>query len=352
MHKTYFLLALWLLAFGNCKETKKISNAGSKQAGKITGIVAFYNVENLFDTENDPNVADEEFLPDSQKEWTQQRYMAKLKSLTQVLDSLGKGRFPAVVGLCEVENLQVLQDLLKQARLTDTYGIVHYNSPDQRGIDVALLYNKTLFTPTHSEPLAVHFDFEPNTKTRDILYVQGSFKTETLHFFVNHWPSRRDGQQASEPKRLAAAAVARKKIDNILTANPTAKIILMGDFNDEPHNNSLTTTLRAMPFFDPDAAAKNPDNLVNLMAPLAKNGLGSYNHQGNWNALDQFVVSNAFFTDKKGIRLTPADVRIYNPQWLLFTNNKGEQMPNKTYGGNKYYGGYSDHLPVVLYLRE
>lgn len=351
MSKLLFIVSFFLLIFENCQEAKQLPQYNNQQSkGKVTDIVAFYNVENLFDTDDDPKTADEDFMPNSPNKWTVERYNHKLAQLTKVLDSLGSGRLPSLIGLCEIENKRVLEDLLTKANANKTYGIVHYDSPDARGIDVALLYNKQAFTPTQSEPLRVHFDLEPQTTTRDILYVQGNFKGEPLHLFVNHWPSRREGQEKSEPRRMAAAAVARKKIDGIFASDPKAKILLMGDFNDEPQNNSISNGLQAM-----HPKSKDPINdgmLYDLMLPKQLAGEGSYNHQGDWNALDQFIVSGNLLNASNGIRLNSDDAYIYKQDWILFTNDKGQKLPNKTYGGNKYFGGYSDHLPVYLMLRK
>lgn len=348
MSKLLIPSLLFLFCFGNCAQVKKTPDTATTSA-KPAAIVAFYNVENLFDTEDDPKIDDNEFLPNTDKQWTPERYQTKLSKLTQVLDSIGHGTLPALIGLVEIENRKVLQDLLGKANASQTYGIVHYDSPDQRGIDVALLYNKNSFTPTQSEPLSVVFPFDPGTPTRDILYVQGTFKGEDLHIFVNHWPSRRDGEEKSEPKRMTAATVARQKLDAIFTNNPQAKIIMMGDFNDEPHNNSITKGLQAELTDKP----QKPDaTMFDLMGPIEQSGQGSYNYQGDWNMLDQFIVSSALLTAKKGLSLNFTDAHIYNPDWILYKAGNGDKSPNKTYGGNKYYGGYSDHLPVYLQLRQ
>lgn len=348
MSKLFSISLLLMFCFGNCSQVKTLPNQATTPAKKATTI-AFYNVENLFDTEDDPKIDDNEFLPNAPKEWTPERYKTKLAKLTQVLDSIGQGTLPALIGLVEIENEKVLKDLLSQANAQQTYGIIHYDSPDQRGIDVALLYNKALFTPTQSEPLPVVFPFDPETPTRDILYVQGNLNNETIHLFVNHWPSRRDGEEKSEPKRMTAAAVARKKLDAIFTNNPQAKIIMMGDFNDEPHNNSITKGLRAVLT---DNTQKTDETMFDLMGPIEQSGQGSYNYQGDWNMLDQFIVSSALLKASKGLRLNFSDAHIYSPDWILYKTGNGDKVPNKTYGGNKYYGGYSDHLPVYLQLRQ
>ncbi|QQS29597.1 MAG: hypothetical protein IPM47_01195 [Sphingobacteriales bacterium] len=351
MNKFILLIFFLSLMFQNCQEAKQLTLDQSKrEAGKITGIVAFYNVENLFDTEDDPITDDSGFLPNSAAGWTLQRYEQKLGRLTQVLDSIGRGGLPDLIGLCEIENKRVLQDLIAHANAGKTHDIVQYDSPDARGIDVALIYNKKAFTPTFSEPLRVSFDFEPETPTRDILYVQGNFRGEPLHLFVNHWPSRRDGEEKSEPKRMAAAAVLRKKLDGVYSADPKAKVIIMGDFNDEPDNNSIRNGVRAMPHNSKDPI--NNESLYNMMYSKQQSGEGSYNHRGDWNMLDQFIVSGELLKSSGGVYLDSKDVHIYKRDWMLYTTDKGDKVPNKTYGGNKYYGGYSDHLPVYLLLRK
>lgn len=313
---------------------------------KIT--VAFYNVENLFDTLDDAqNEGDNDYLPDGRNNWTPERYLKKLNNLSKVIMGIVGGKSaPALIGLAEVENDKVLDDLIKRTTIDNEYSFVHYDSPDERGIDVALLYDSRLFSVKSSEPLAVRFDFEPNDRTRDVLYVNGMLGKQEVHVFVNHWPSRREGMAKSLPKREAAAKVVRQKADAILADNPNAKIIIMGDFNDSPNDKSVKQVLQAQTNYSPVDAQK----LYNLSFNLTQKGLGSHRYDGEWNMLDQIIVSGALLS-KKGLRTTPNNVHVFKQDWMLYDDKRnGGKSPSTTYGGNKYYGGYSDHLPTFIEL--
>ncbi len=312
--------------------------------------VMFYNVENLFDTESEPGKEDEEFTPESEKAWDMQKYEKKLEDIASVIRAVNKEELPEIVGLCEVENGKVLQDLIRTRGLRrGNYGIVHQDSPDVRGIDCALLYNMEEFRVLSSEAIPVLFPFDSTLRTRDILYVEGKTgDNETLHFFVNHWSSRWGGQRESEPKRLYCAVTLRKAVDRIMNRDPKAKIIIVGDFNDEPTNRSLFEMLLA------NNKRRNAGDreLYNLMydAHNLKNQ-GSYNYQGNWNMLDQIIVSRPVITDRAGWHLGYDDGRILKADFLLSHDEERQQMvPSRTYGGPDYYGGYSDHLPVYVSL--
>ncbi len=327
--KIVLLLLLWM-AVVSCQ-----SSVGKKHA-----TVVFYNVENLFDTVDDPHINDNEFLPDSKKEWTAERYQKKLDDIARVLTDINKEDLPEIIGLCEVENQTVLEDLVNtKAMLPGEYRIVHQDSPDARGIDVALLYRPDEFKVISFEALKV----DPGFRTRDILHVFGKLDGEKIHFLVNHWPSRIGGLQKSEPNRIAAAQVLRNKVDQLIAEDPMAKIIIMGDMNDEPANNSLLLTLGAK-------APGSETVLTNLMIPLDEQDLGSYNYRGNWNMLDNLVVS-APLLNGNGFQTT-APGTIFHEEWMEYKNKKGEISPNRTYGGPNYYGGVSDHFPVFLELNR
>lgn len=307
--------------------------------------VVFYNVENLFDTIEDPAVWDDAFLPDSVKKWTSERYTKKLQDLATVLSATSAYNLPEVIGLCEVENKQVVLDLFATDSLSNTnFKVVHEDSPDKRGIDVALVYNADVLTKLHHEKLRYSFAFEPETTTRDILYVKLlAAEEDTLHFFVNHWPSRRGGQQASEPKRLKAATVLRTKIDSILLINKNAKIVAMGDFNDYPNNRSMTEIMKSEPGAN--------QRLTNLTYRLHEQGQGTYNYRGEWGMLDQFIVSDGLLYSAKGYATTDSSAVVIKEDWMLYFPEDGsEPSPSKTYGGPNYYGGYSDHLPIRITL--
>lgn len=303
--------------------------------------VVFYNVENLYDTDDDPLVDDNEFLPDSANKWTVERYQKKLSDLAKVLKAASEDGLPEVIGLCEVENRRVVEDLMATAPLNEVkFVVVHEDSPDKRGIDVALAYNSARLKELHHEKMSVSFDFEPDTDTRDILYVKLLSGKDTLHVFVNHWPSRRGGQEASEAKRLKAASVLLAKTDSILKQNELAKIVVMGDFNDYPDNRSMTEVLNSIP-------GSNGD-LINLTHPLHEQGLGTYNYKGEWGMLDQFIVSRGLLMAPNGLQTTPSSASIVKEDWMLYNEDGKEPAPSKTYGGPNYYGGYSDHLPIKL----
>ncbi len=302
--------------------------------------VMSYNVENLFDTVDDPKVPDEEFLPASEKKWDNEKYQKKLADIARVISEVNPLELPEVVGLVEVENQQVLEDLVNTGKLKGQYAIIHEESPDYRGIDVALIYRKDAFSETTHEVLPVTFPDDPEFKTRDILHVTGKIKNKTVHVFVNHWPSRIGGDEKTEPKRVLAASVLKKKVDELCAADPKARIIIMGDMNDEPANKSLMEALSAE---SPDSKAL----LVNLMMPDDANGNGTYFYSGNWNMLDNLVVSKSVLKGK-GIFVEGQKGNIFSNDWMIFTNKNGDKTPNRSYVGNKYVGGVSDHFPVYF----
>lgn len=302
---------------------------------KVT--VGFYNVENLFDTEDEPGVNDNDFTPDGDKNWTEERYYDKLDKIARVFNAMNKSDWPVILGLAEVENKDVLKDLIKQKDLVSAdYGIVHYDSPDTRGIDVALLYRKEFFQVLKKTSIDISNPDFIHSKTRDILHVKGQFfNGEIVHFFVNHWSSRRDGILETEPKRVFQAAQLRKEVDKIKANAPEEKIIIMGDFNDYPTDKSLKQVLKA------DIQG---DGLYNLAYALHMDGKGTINYKNKWGMFDQFIVSSNVF--EKGLILKTKQQKILYTDWLVWKGKK----PNRTYGGNKYYGGFSDHLPTYIDL--
>ncbi len=312
----------------------------------------FYNVENLFDTENDSLTNDEEFLPRGMKFWTKKKYYTKLNHIATTIVSLGGWSPPAIVGLCEVENRKVLDDLCKRTGLKNlNYRIIHKESPDKRGIDVALLYQKSAFKPLSYKALEVTFPFSPGSTTRDILYVKGQTKNnDTLHLFINHWPSRWGGQLESERRRMQAASRLRIEIDSIFENQPMAKIVIMGDLNDYPENKSLKEVLKARVTYE------NPDNqeLYNLSAFIGQTkNIGSHKHEGDWGILDQIIVSGALLNAKKGLKTVKENAGIFYTDFLLIDDETYTGKKNfRTYLGYKYIGGYSDHLPVFLDLEN
>ncbi|MGD9931684.1 MAG: endonuclease/exonuclease/phosphatase family protein [Mangrovibacterium sp.] len=328
MKMKFVLLLLLGISAVSCQ-----SSAKRKQA-----TIVFYNVENLFDTVDDPHKNDNDFLPESDKQWTTERYQKKLDDIATVLTNINPDELPEVIGLCEIENLTVLNDLAKtKAMSKGNYRIVHQDSPDERGIDVALFYRPTEFKLISHETLTVN----PGFKTRDILHVYGQLGGDKIHFFVNHWPSRIGGLDKTEPNRMAAAQVLKNKVDELLARDPGTKIIIMGDMNDEPGNASLLSTLGAK-------APESNAGLTNLMFPLKEKKLGSYNYRSNWNMLDNLIVSNSVLNGKGFVTTAPGF--IFREEWIEYKNKNGTVSPNRTYGGPNYYGGVSDHFPVYLKL--
>jgi predicted extracellular nuclease len=315
-----------------------------KPISKFT--VMFYNVENLFDTIDQPGVVDEEFLPSAEKQWISQRYNKKINDIARVIASVGD-ELPEIVGLAEVENLKVLQDLVNSSLLSSgNYGIVHEDSPDARGIDVALLYRKDQFRYLEHEKIALHFPFDPEESTRDILYVNGvASDGGDLHIFVNHWSSRGGGVEETEAKRMFAALSLRKRIDLLLARQSDPRIVIMGDFNDEPTNRSISGILQA------GGKRKNISigDLYNLHYDIHnEENAGSYNYQGNWNMLDQIIVSYNLINRKGVYSSTFNGGKIFNQDFLFYETKDGMRIPDRSYGGNEYFGGTSDHLPVYV----
>lgn len=336
-------LFLWLI-------TSFLTLSAQQRDGIFT--LAFYNVENLFDLEDHPETQDEDFTPDSEKSWDMKKYQKKLDDLSAVIQAIGKDELPEIVGLCEVENKKVLDDLIQTRSLRKGgYGIVHYESPDLRGIDCALLYRMEDFHVISSRNIPVSFPFDSTETTRDILYVEGNTRdNERLHFFVNHWSSRYGGEKETEPKRIFCAVALRKEVDALLNKEADAKIIIMGDFNDEPTNRSVFEMLLA------NNKRKNAGNreLYNLMYDRHNiDGEGSYHYHGTWNMLDQIIVSRAVISSPGGLHCDYESGRIMKEEFMMYLNEENQQyVPNRTYGGPEYFGGMSDHLPVFVILTK
>ncbi|OJJ19885.1 endonuclease [marine bacterium AO1-C] len=309
--------------------------------------IAFYNVENLFDTVDDPEKRDEEFLPSGRKQWDADRYAKKLDKLSLVLSKLGDEP-PAIIGLCEVENKQVVEDLVKTKHLKKyNYKIVHYPSPDRRGIDVALIYRPEYFKVTSSKSYRLVDKNQPDFITRDQLLVTGELDNDRMHFVVNHWPSRYGGQKKSAPRRMAAAKLTRSIADSLLNANRNARLIIMGDLNDNPTDPSLTKGLKA---FDKRPKGKN---LYNAMAPLYNKGIGSLCYRDKWFLFDQIIVSKALVKGSKSqYRYLSKSAKVFAPDMLKQKEGRYKGYPDRTYAGRRYLGGFSDHFPVFIYVRK
>jgi len=303
--------------------------------------IAFYNLENLFDTINDPQTLDDDFTPSSEKKWTEKRYLKKTKKMGRVISQIGYNETthpPLLVGLAEVENKAVLDNLIDSKFLKKKeYNFVHFDSPDERGIDTALLYRKEYFEVLHQEAFNLHLVNEEGQKdyTRDILYVKGKIENEVVHVLVNHWPSRRKGTDETAYKRIAAAERNLEIISSIYEQHPDARILIMGDFNDDPKSESLKTLVT--------------NDFYNPMELLLTEYSGSLNYKGAWNLFDQIILSHNFLRQHgNSFRFQTANV--FGPEDIKEHRGKYKGNPFRTYVGKKYLGGFSDHFPVFSIL--
>lgn len=309
--------------------------------------VMFYNVENLFHPTNNPEKNDDDFTPEGMRYWSYKRYYDKINKIAKTAITLGEWDPPAIIGLCEVEEIQCLKDLIYKSPLKRFgYEIVFQECKDLRGIDVALLYRPEHFTFISYNSFELIFNEEDSNPTRDILYTKGLVNNDTIHLFVNHWPSRYGGQLATLPKRNFAAAVLKSKFDSILTSVPNSSILAMGDFNDYPHDESLSLILKAQKL----ATNLSKIDLVNLTWQYEHvKGTCKYNHQ--WGILDQFIVSQPLLDPKEGLFTGMIHSHIFDADFLLEPEKDGiGKKTNRTYIGFKYHGGYSDHLPIYVDL--
>ncbi len=334
---TFILLASIQIVIGQSKSVK-------------VGVVGFYNFENLFDTVDDPEINDEEFLPNGDRKWTDDLYQEKLDHLARVVSEIGTKLSPdgvALLGVAEVENRRVLEDFVQRPAVANRhYEIVHYDSPDKRGIDVALLYQPKYFKVTYSKnyPLELYDENGKRKYTRDILYVAGLFDGEPLHVLVNHWSSR-GGGAAAIGYRNAGAAKCKAISDSIMMVNPNAKIIIMGDLNDDPSNESVKKILGAKA----KQRQVKEKGFFNTMYSKYKKGFGTLAYNDAWNLFDQLIVSKALIDEKvPGYHFYKSHVLREDYLIQKFGHFKG--YPFRTFGGGNYIGGYSDHLPVYLYL--
>ncbi|QLG45365.1 endonuclease/exonuclease/phosphatase family protein [Costertonia aggregata] len=305
--------------------------------------IAFYNLENLFDTKDNPNTLDDDFTPEGFKRWSTKRYKRKLYKLAKTISEIGiesSRTTPVLIGVAEVENRKVVQDLVSAEPLKEIdYGIVHYDSPDERGIDTALVYLKSNFEVLASEPITLFVD-NPNGErdtTRDILYVYGRLNGEETHIFVNHWPSRRDGEDATDYKRIEAAKTLIRKMTRIEKTQTEPNYIIMGDFNDGPTSPSIQELMKTGSLYNPMEKLLTPDK-------------GSANYKGKWMLFDQILISHNFLNYEKHTH-SFARSDIFSKASLTEFKGKYKGTPYRTYAGRKYIGGYSDHFPVYIQLK-
>lgn len=347
-----FSVALLLISCNSQKSAlKNNSDVDSVNFERGDMRIMFYNCENFFDIYDDSLKRDDEFTPDGAKHWSYYKYQEKLGNISRVITSVGGWEPPEIVGVCEVENYYVLDELTRKSPLSVfNYKIIHYESPDSRGIDVGLLYIPAKFRPISTKKITVNFPQSMGGRpTRDILYVKGkTLNYDTLHIYVNHWPSRWGGMLETEEKRMFVASLLRTNVDSVFATDAKAKIIIMGDLNDFPTNKSITESLGALHEFD-DIKSNELYNLSHYLEE--EKGLFSHRYQGEGGILDQMIVSGALLDENSSVFTTPDNAHIYNAPFLLEddANNVG-QKPFRTYIGYKYHGGYSDHLPPYLDL--
>lgn len=307
--------------------------------------IMFYNAENLFDTEDDSIKDDTEYLPGGLMRWNKSRYYNKINSVSKVIIAAGEWNPPALVGLCEIENRKVLGDLVYGTPLSAFgYGIVHEESPDIRGIDVCMIYRKDLVKVIGHRLLIPEYSESGEFHSRGVLYAKCLLGNDTLHVFLNHWPSRRRGVLASEDLRVAMARMLRHTADSLCVASGcNAKVLIIGDFNCAPDDPLMSELI--------DPASGGSCSLKNLSDDKTSGTRGTYRYQGNWEMIDQIIVSGGLLDSNKGLNTGQKHFRIFSPDFLLKNDNKYPGMvPFSTYRGYSYQGGFSDHLPVLLDL--
>lgn len=337
-----FITLLLLLPF--------ITLAQQKTNYKVA-IVAFYNCENFYDTINNPAVNDDEFTPNGPRNYNSKIYLNKVEKLATVISQIGTDISPdgpALLGVAEIENDTVLNDLIHHPLLKKrNYKIVHYDCKDARGVDVALIYNPKYFTPEESKPLFVSLPSGGKKAyyTRDILWVKGNFDGETIHILVNHWPSRLGGEERSAPGRAAAAAVCKVQISKVAETEPDAKFIIMGDLNDDPTSPSITKVLRAKA----KIADVQPGGIYNPWIDLYKKGIGTLAYQDAWGLFDQIMITYPWLTREQSGFFFYKQV-IFNKEFLVENTGRNKGYPMRTWDGLSYRGGYSDHFPTYLMM--
>ena len=328
-----------------------LQTAFSQKQDYKVACVGFYNFENLFDTIDSPDTDDSEFLPNGLRKWTGEVYAEKLKNLARVISELGTDVTPdgpAILGVAEVENQLVLEDFVKQEKVAGRhYKIVHYESPDHRGIDVGLLYQPKYFEVTASQavPLMIYDEKGERIFTRDILFVSGKLDGEPLHILVNHWPSRRGGEAATRPLRNAAAMICKNIKDSLMNLDPSAKVIVMGDLNDDPNSPSVKKVLAATASKD----KVKEGGFFNPMEAFFDQGFGTMAYNDAWSLFDQIIISEGLTREKQnGYRYLKAQV--YSKPYLIQKTGQFKGYPFRTFDFDNYIGGYSDHFPVCLFL--
>ena len=337
---SFFFLSLVFI--GNSQEKKKY----------VARTIGFYNLENLFDTINDPNKFDEASPIMEMKADVEEIYKKKVRNMARVISDIGRevtNNSPVILGVSEIENREVLEDVLNDSLLFNkNYGIVHYDSPDARGIDVGLIYQKQYFTPlyTSSHEVKIYDDnSQKRVYTRDQLLVSGELEGEMIHIIVNHWPSRSGGEARSRPKRIAAAKITKSLIDSLQSKDPYAKIFVMGDLNDDPTNASVKDILKA----EKDRDQVNFKGLYNPYENFYRDGLGTTAYRDAWSLFDQILITKPLLEkDFSSYRFYQAG--IYNKYYLVNKHGRYKGYPLRSFADGGFTDGFSDHFPVYVYL--
>jgi len=327
-------------------EQRAKADSGQNKSQNVR--IVFWNVENLYDPYDDTTTLDDEFTSSGSKHWTYSKFRKKLNLLAKTLITIGGWEPPVIIGMCEVENKYVLNKLIYETPLKSwKFKALHHESPDARGIDVAMIYRPEKFKLLWTKTFSINFPFDTIVQTREILMVKGLiFDSDTLNIFINHWPSRRGGYVESQPRRNWVAGVLRKLVDSVQSEHPASNIVIMGDFNDEPDKESISSILGAKE----DTIKIFPTGLVNLMFPKIRRE-GTIKYQGNWSILDQFIVSVSVFSGNNGLHADFRDAQIVRMDFLLNEDVRYlGSKPIRTYIGPRYNGGFSDHLPISLQI--
>lgn len=351
--KYLFSIALIVFVVFNLQAQKKkaatqkttvFQQPDAGKRGDNTIRVMFYNVENMFDPREDSITADEEYQPTGMRGWTSGRLKQKQINISKVILAVGGWDPPDLIGVCEVENFSVLYGLTNYTALKNFgYKIIHFDSPDARGIDVALLYRTDRFKVLYSKPIPIRFPFDTASRTRDILFVKGVVcRLDTINILVNHWPSKFGGAMATIPRRNYLASVVRHISDSLLKINPGANILIMGDLNESPFEEGVSKVLRAK--MDTTDLVE-PNDLYNMLGGVGLSwNKGTIKFREEWEAIDHMIVSRPLLS-----HTTPHSLQIFNAPFLLQDDEAWfGKKPFRTYYGSKYIGGYSDHLPVYM----
>ena len=338
----YFLLTLYCLCIYTGLYPQNFSEVYN---------IIFYNVENLFDVHDDPEISDDEFTSDGSRRWTVRRFNRKLTNLSKVILNSSGWEPPQMIALCETENRYVLDKLLSFTALRNLdYNIIHKDSPDDRGIDVAFLYNPGIFDPLEFRYFPLTDEEGELIATREIMYVSGIIdRSDTIHIFINHWPSRYSGLLKSRGLRMLAAKKLRSQIERLFTKNLNPKIVIMGDFNDQPDDISIIECLKA----SSDIGNYRANRIYNLSAGWPDNYQGTTKYRSQWYIFDQIMVSGNLLEGQSGLFTERESARIVDLPFLFEQDDRyGGVKPLRTYYGYTYQGGFSDHLPVILQLKS